>query len=155
MTGFDPGGNRLEACRSAAVADEPFRPGRATAGFRTGRFRAYFLHVNRHHHTVALIETGRQDLHHLMVELHSLDDVGPGYDIALGLRERTATTLGRHPNDCVTSYYLRTPPGFMLEHGWGQTGRGPETAGCRSDGGTKPVRARPHLTALGAAGAGA
>src|SRR3984885_9932978 len=82
-------------------------------------FRAYFLHVNPRHHTVALIETGRQDLHHLMVELYSLDDVGQGYDIALTDPARIATTLGRHPNDCVTSYYLRLPSGFMLEYGWG------------------------------------
>jgi 2,3-dihydroxybiphenyl 1,2-dioxygenase len=82
-------------------------------------FRAYFLHVNPRHHSVALIETGKQDLHHLMVELFSLDDVGQGYDIALGEPERIATTLGRHPNDAVTSYYLRSPSGFMLEYGWG------------------------------------
>jgi 2,3-dihydroxybiphenyl 1,2-dioxygenase len=82
-------------------------------------FRAYFLHVNARHHSVALIETGKQDLHHLMVELYSLDDVGQGYDIALGEPERIATTLGRHPNDAVTSYYLRSPSGFMLEYGWG------------------------------------
>jgi 2,3-dihydroxybiphenyl 1,2-dioxygenase len=82
-------------------------------------FRAYFMHVNPRHHSVALIETGKQDLHHLMVELYSLDDVGQGYDIALGEPERIATTLGRHPNDCVTSYYLKTPSGFMLEYGWG------------------------------------
>ncbi len=82
-------------------------------------FRAYFLHVNSRHHTVALIETGKQDLHHLMVELYSLDDVGQGYDIALREFERIATTLGRHPNDCVTSYYLKSPSGFMLEYGWG------------------------------------
>jgi 2,3-dihydroxybiphenyl 1,2-dioxygenase len=82
-------------------------------------FRAYFMHVNPRHHTVALIETGKQDLHHLMLELYSLDDVGQGYDIALGEPERIATTLGRHPNDCVTSYYLKSPSGFMLEYGWG------------------------------------
>ncbi len=82
-------------------------------------FRAYFMHVNSRHHTVALIETGKQDLHHLMLELYSLDDVGQGYDIALGEPERIATTLGRHPNDCVTSYYLKSPSGFMLEYGWG------------------------------------
>ena len=68
---------------------------------------------------MALIETGRQGLHHLMVELFSLDDVGQGYDIALGEPERIATTLGRHPNDCVTSFYLQSPSGFMLEYGWG------------------------------------
>ncbi|HET6305590.1 MAG TPA: VOC family protein [Rhodopila sp.] len=82
-------------------------------------FRAYFLHTNARHHSVALIQTGKQELHHLMVELFSLDDVGQGYDIALGEPEKIATTLGRHPNDAVTSYYLRSPGGFMLEYGWG------------------------------------
>jgi 2,3-dihydroxybiphenyl 1,2-dioxygenase len=80
---------------------------------------AYFLHVNSRHHSLALIETGRNGIHHLMVELFSLDDVGQGYDIALTEPARIATTLGRHPNDCVTSYYLRSPAGFMLEYGWG------------------------------------
>jgi 2,3-dihydroxybiphenyl 1,2-dioxygenase len=82
-------------------------------------FRAYFMHVNGRHHTVALIETGKQELHHLMVETFSLDDVGQGYDIALGEPGKIATTLGRHPNDAVTSYYLRSPSGFMVEYGWG------------------------------------
>jgi 2,3-dihydroxybiphenyl 1,2-dioxygenase len=93
-------------------------------GFRvsdyiTTPFRAYFMHVNPRHHSVALIETGKQDLHHLMVELYSLDDVGQGYDIALGEPEKIMTTLGRHPNDTVMSYYLKSPSGFMLEYGWG------------------------------------
>jgi len=79
---------------------------------------AYFLHVNSRHHSLALIETGRNGIHHLMVELFSLDDVGQGYDIALTEPARIATTLGRHPNDCVMSYYLRSPAGFMLEYGW-------------------------------------
>ena len=45
-------------------------------------FRAYFFHVNARHHSLALIETGRNGMHHLMVELFSLDDVGQCYDIA-------------------------------------------------------------------------
>lgn len=93
--------------------------GFAVSDYITTPFRAYFMHVNARHHSVALIETGKQDLHHLMVELFSLDDVGQGYDIALGQPDRIATTLGRHPNDAVTSYYLRSPSGFMLEYGWG------------------------------------
>jgi 2,3-dihydroxybiphenyl 1,2-dioxygenase len=93
--------------------------GFAVSDYITTPFRAYFLHVNLRHHSVALIETGKQDLHHLMVELFSLDDVGQGYDIALSEPEKIATTLGRHPNDAVTSYYLRSPSGFMLEYGWG------------------------------------
>ncbi len=89
-------------------------------------FKAFFFHINPRHHSLALIETGRHGLHHLMVELYSFDDVGQGYDIALGEPERIATTLGRHPNDMVTSFYLRSPSGFMLEYGWG--GREVDTA---------------------------
>jgi len=150
----DPAGNRLEAFHGQQTADEPFRPGRAISGFRTGPlgmghavltvpridemaefyrdllgfrvsdyilrpFKAFFFHINPRHHSLALIETGRHGLHHLMMELYSFDDVGQGYDIALGEPERIATTLGRHPNDLVTSFYLRSPSGFMLEYGWG------------------------------------
>lgn len=82
-------------------------------------FRAFFLHVNPRHHSVALIETGKQDLHHLMVELYSLDDVGQGYDIALGEPDRVAVTLGRHSNDLMTSFYMRTPSPILIECGWG------------------------------------
>jgi 2,3-dihydroxybiphenyl 1,2-dioxygenase len=46
-------------------------------------FRAYFFHVNPRHHSLALIETGKNGMHHLMMELFSLDDVGQAYDIAL------------------------------------------------------------------------
>ena len=126
----DPSGNRLEAFHGAQVADEPFRPGRAIAGFRTGPlgmghvvlmapkidaalafyrdllgFRisdfirtpitAYFLHANPRHHSVALFEGPRTGMHHLMVELYSFDDVGQGYDIALGEKDRIVATLGR------------------------------------------------------------
>ena len=93
--------------------------GFGVSDYITTPFRAYFMHANPRHHSVALIETGRADLHHLMVEYYSLDDVGQGYDIALGEPDKIATTLGRHPNDAVTSYYLRSPSGFMVECGWG------------------------------------
>jgi 2,3-dihydroxybiphenyl 1,2-dioxygenase len=82
-------------------------------------FRAYFLHVNARHHSLALIETGRNGMHHLMVELFSLDDVGQAYDIALGQQDRVGVSLGRHTNDLMTSFYARTPSAFMVECGWG------------------------------------
>jgi 2,3-dihydroxybiphenyl 1,2-dioxygenase len=95
-----------------------------TLGFRLSDytmrpFKAFFLHVNARHHSVALIETGRNGMHHLMVELFSLDDVGQGYDIAQADPERVAVTLGRHTNDYMTSFYARAPSGFMVEYGWG------------------------------------
>ena len=54
-----------------------------------------------------------------MVELFNLDDVGQGYDLALGEEGRIGVTLGRHINDEVTSFYANTPSGFMMEYGWG------------------------------------
>ena len=81
-------------------------------------FRAYFFHVNARHHSLALIETGRNGMHHLMVELFSLDDVGQSYDVALK-EDRVNVTLGRHTNDLMTSFYAKSPSAFMVECGWG------------------------------------
>jgi 2,3-dihydroxybiphenyl 1,2-dioxygenase len=82
-------------------------------------FRISFFHTNPRHHSIGFIENGRNGVHHMMVELFSLDDVGQGYDIAQTEEGRVMTTLGRHINDMVTSFYARTPSGFMLEYGWG------------------------------------
>jgi 2,3-dihydroxybiphenyl 1,2-dioxygenase len=82
-------------------------------------FKAFFFHVNSRHHSLALIETGKNGIHHLMLELCSLDDIGQGYDLALGEKDRVATTLGRHTNDFVTSFYTFTPSEFLMEYGWG------------------------------------
>ena len=67
-------------------------------------FRAYFFHVNARHHSLALIETGKNGMHHLMVELFSLDDVGQAYDIALsraGSRQRHARPPHQRFHDLV------------------------------------------------------
>jgi 2,3-dihydroxybiphenyl 1,2-dioxygenase len=82
-------------------------------------FRAYFFHVNARHHSLALIETGKNGMHHLMVELFSLDDVGQSYDVAMTQPDRVGVTLGRHTNDFMTSFYAKTPSSFMIECGWG------------------------------------
>ncbi|MBR0757290.1 VOC family protein [Bradyrhizobium jicamae] len=81
-------------------------------------FRAYFFHVNSRHHSLALIETGQNGMHHLMVELFSLDDVGQSYDVAMK-EDRVNVTLGRHTNDLMTSFYAKSPSAFMVECGWG------------------------------------
>jgi 2,3-dihydroxybiphenyl 1,2-dioxygenase len=93
-------------------------------GFRISDYirapaRVYFMHVNPRHHSLALFDGGRSAMHHLMIELYSFDDVGQGYDVALGQRERIAVTLGRHPNDLITSFYMRTPSDILVEYGWG------------------------------------
>jgi 2,3-dihydroxybiphenyl 1,2-dioxygenase len=85
----------------------------------TKPFRAYFFHVNSRHHSLAMIETGKSGMHHLMVELFSLDDVGQAYDVALTQQDRVGVTLGRHTNDFMTSFYAKSPSSFMIECGWG------------------------------------
>jgi 2,3-dihydroxybiphenyl 1,2-dioxygenase len=160
----DPVGNRLEIFHGAQTASDPFKPGRAMSGFRTGPlglghvvlnvervetidqllpfyrdllgfrltdyyhqpFEARFLHVNPRHHSLAFIKTGNSGVHHVMIEVFSFDDMGQAYDIALG-EGRVATTLGRHTSDFITSFYSRTPSGFMVEYGWGARSIDPGT----------------------------
>ena len=82
-------------------------------------FNAYFFHVNPRHHSLAFIATGKNGIHHLIVELCYLDDVGQAYDLALRQPETIGTTLGRHTNDQVTSFYSWSPSKFLVEYGWG------------------------------------
>ena len=93
-------------------------------GFRISDFirapiTAYFLHVNPRHHSLALVQGSKSAMHHFLLELYSFDDVGQGYDVALGEHDRVAVTLGRHANDLMTSFYSRTPADFLVEYGWG------------------------------------
>ena len=82
-------------------------------------YRLYFFHLNGRHHSFAMIGSGKTGLHHFMVELRSLDDVGQGYDLAQLEDGRVAYTLGRHTNDHLTSFYTHSPSGFFVEYGWG------------------------------------
>ena len=96
----------------------------ATLGFRltdyySDPFVARFLHLNPRHHSLAFIQTGKNAVHHVMMELFSFDDVGQGYDLALADEDRVAVTLGRHTSDFITSFYTWTPSAFMVEYGWG------------------------------------
>lgn len=95
-------------------------------------FGAVFLHVNPRQHSFAMLETGRNGMHHFMVELCALDDVGQGYDLAQGDGTaadpgRITATMGRHTNDWMTSFYLRSPAGFQVEYGWGGRAIDPAT----------------------------
>ncbi len=82
-------------------------------------FDAQFFHVNARHHSFAIIRNQREGLHHLMLELLDFDDVGQTYDLLEVEQVRLGATLGRHTNDHMTSFYMFTPSGFMIEYGWG------------------------------------
>ncbi|GAB2646234.1 VOC family protein [Prescottella soli] len=84
---------------------------------------ATFLHCNPRHHSLALMNECFSfqggDFNHLMLEVASLDDVGRAYDIVNDAAISLQMTFGRHTNDGVTSFYLRTPSGFAIEIGYG------------------------------------
>jgi len=82
-------------------------------------FKAYFFHINSRHHSLAFIESGATGVHHLMIETCMLDDVGQAYDLVLRKPEMIGTTLGRHVNDEMTSFYSWSPSKFLFEYGWG------------------------------------
>jgi len=77
-----------------------------------------FLGCNARHHSLALAPVpGPAGIVHLMVETASLDDVGLALD-RCGRRGATVSgTLGRHANDLMVSFYVRTPGGFDIEYG--------------------------------------
>jgi 2,3-dihydroxybiphenyl 1,2-dioxygenase len=197
----DPGGAALEAFHGAALAPDPFVPGRPITGFRTGPlgmghavlhvpdarallpfyrdvlgfgvtdwsetpYPLYFFHVNARHHSFAMVGSGRTGLHHFMVELGSLDDVGQGHDLARVEQGRLAYGLGRHTNDWMTSFYANTPSGFFVEYGWGarmvdpatwvphQTGDGPSLWGHERFHLPEEGRARMRALAMNAAARG-
>ncbi len=90
-------------------------------------YKLYFFHINGRHHSFAMVGSGRNAMHHFMVELQSLDDVGQGYDLAQEEEGRLAYTLGRHSNDHMMSFYANSPSGFFVEYGWGAREVDPET----------------------------
>ena len=120
--------------------------------FMVKPFKAFFFHLNPRQHSLALIETGREGIHHIMMETNYLDDVGQALDKATA-EDRVAVRLGRHTNDLMTSFYARTPDDFLIEYGWGGKTIDPEgwqpaemTYGG-SMWGHEPVSASPEMLA--------
>lgn len=81
----------------------------------------HFLHATGpRHHVVALGEfPNPTGLIHVMIEAPALDDVGLALDRALKAGAHISSTLGRHTNDRMVSFYVRTPSGFDVEYGCG------------------------------------
>ncbi len=87
--------------------------------------QACFYRLNRRHHSLAVGEVpGTRALHHVMVQVLDVDDLGVAAD---KVAERIDTvgdlkmnmTLGRHSTDRMLSFYVNTPTGFAIEYGWG------------------------------------
>ncbi|WP_191480153.1 VOC family protein [Nocardioides ochotonae] len=87
-------------------------------GVPTQRIR--FIGVNQRHHSLALCPAPAMKdpaLIHIMVEVDSLDDVGRALDRSNKAGYSLSSTLGRHTNDKMISFYVRAPGGWDVEYG--------------------------------------
>ncbi|MGX6510291.1 biphenyl-2,3-diol 1,2-dioxygenase [Rhodococcus sp. SJ-2] len=85
-----------------------------------GPMRIRFLGINERHHSLALCPAahgGAPGLIHVMVEVDSLDAVGQALDRVVKDGFSVSSTLGRHTNDKMVSFYTRAPGGWDIEFG--------------------------------------
>jgi 2,3-dihydroxybiphenyl 1,2-dioxygenase len=85
-----------------------------------GPVRVRFLGVNQRHHSLALCPAATlraPGLIHLMVEVDTLDAVGQALDRVNKDGFQLSSTLGRHTNDKMVSFYVRAPGDWDIEFG--------------------------------------
>ncbi|WP_347955485.1 VOC family protein [Gordonia aichiensis] len=84
-----------------------------------GPMRIRFFGVNQRHHSLAMMPAPKQGpgLIHIMVEVDDLDTVGRAQDRVVAEGASLSSTLGRHTNDKMLSFYVRAPGGWDLEFG--------------------------------------
>jgi 3,4-dihydroxy-9,10-secoandrosta-1,3,5(10)-triene-9,17-dione 4,5-dioxygenase len=77
-----------------------------------------FFGCNPRHHSLAFLPMPTPSgIVHLMIEVEQADDVGLCLDRALRRKVPMSATLGRHVNDLMLSFYMKTPGGFDVEFG--------------------------------------
>jgi len=85
-----------------------------------GPIRVRFLGINERHHSLAICPATNQDkpgLVHVMVEVDSLNAVGQALDRVNAEGFQLSSTLGRHTNDKMVSFYVRAPGDWDIEFG--------------------------------------
>jgi 3,4-dihydroxy-9,10-secoandrosta-1,3,5(10)-triene-9,17-dione 4,5-dioxygenase len=92
-----------------------------------GTLRAVFLSPSQREHSLALLSTAETSrLGHVLIEVTDIDAVGRAMDRCLDGLAPMTVSLGRHWNDQMISFYLRTPSGFDIEYGFGGRKVAPE-----------------------------
>lgn len=79
-----------------------------------------FFRCNTRHHSIAF-GAGRytKRLNHFLLQVRNLDDVGAAFDLCMDHELPLVSSIGRHANDLMVSFYLKTPSGFAIEYGFG------------------------------------
>jgi 3,4-dihydroxy-9,10-secoandrosta-1,3,5(10)-triene-9,17-dione 4,5-dioxygenase len=79
---------------------------------------ANFYHCNSRHHTLGLTHIGPTNgLHHAMLEMQNIDQVAQCLERAEAAGITITSSLGRHTNDHMLSFYMQTPSRFEMEIG--------------------------------------
>ena len=77
-----------------------------------------FLGINPRHHSLAFLPMPRPSkCVHIMLEVDTLDDVGRALERVKRHQVPLSATLGRHMNDEMVSFYVKSPAGFDIEFG--------------------------------------
>jgi 3,4-dihydroxy-9,10-secoandrosta-1,3,5(10)-triene-9,17-dione 4,5-dioxygenase len=77
-----------------------------------------FLGCNPRHHSLAFLPMPNPSkCVHIMFEVTKLDDVGRALERVRKHKVPLSATLGRHMNDQMVSFYVRSPGGFDVEYG--------------------------------------
>jgi 3,4-dihydroxy-9,10-secoandrosta-1,3,5(10)-triene-9,17-dione 4,5-dioxygenase len=77
-----------------------------------------FLGVNPRHHSLAFLPMPNPSkCVHIMLEVDELDHVGRALERVRKHKVPLSATLGRHMNDEMISFYVRSPGGFDVEFG--------------------------------------
>ena len=85
-----------------------------------GPVRVRFLGINERHHSMAIVPAAHQrdpGVVHVMVEVDTLDAVGRALDRIKADGIQLSSTLGRHTNDKMVSFYVRAPGEWDIEFG--------------------------------------
>ena len=85
-----------------------------------GPVRVRFLGINERHHSLAICPAAHQRdprVVHIMVEVDTLDAVGQALDRINAEGIQLSSTLGRHTNDKMVSFYVRAPGDWDIEFG--------------------------------------
>ncbi|WP_118915105.1 biphenyl-2,3-diol 1,2-dioxygenase [Mycobacterium shigaense] len=85
-----------------------------------GPVRVRFLGINERHHSLAIVPAAHMRdprLVHIMVEVDDLDAVGRALDRVKAEGFQLSSTLGRHTNDKMISFYVRAPGDWDIEFG--------------------------------------
>ena len=77
-----------------------------------------FLGINPRHHSLAFLPMPNPaKCVHIMLEVERLDDVGRALERVRRYKAPLSATLGRHMNDQMVSFYVKSPGGFDIEFG--------------------------------------